>query len=194
MRQRRQALAVLALLPLLVFASAAEEASHPSALVDLLGKTLNFLLLFGGLAFVLAKPVRAFLERLTEEARRALAEASSSKEEAEKRLESIRARLAGLNEEVRGIKAAGEALGQKDRARISDLAAREAEKIRAMAREEIEARAQASRRELRRFAADLAVSLARSRIERRLTPELQTRLIDESIDILGKQHAERNSG
>ena len=194
MRQRRQALAVLALLPLFVFASAAEEASHPSALVDLLGKTLNFLLLFGGLAFVLAKPVRAFLGRLTEEVRRALAEASSSREEAEKRLESIRARLAGLNEEARGIKAAGEALGQKDSARISDLAAREAEKIRALAREEIEARGQASRRELRRYAAELAVSLARSRIERRLTPELQTRLIDESIDILGKQHAERNPG
>jgi len=193
MRQKRQALVVLALLPLFAFASA-EEGSHPSVLSDLLGKTLNFLLLFGGLTYVLAKPARAFLERLTEEVRKTLAEASSSKEEADRKLESIRERLAGLSEEALRIRAAGESSGQKDKARISDLAAREAEKIKAMAREEIEARAQASRRELRSYAAELAVSLARSRIEHRLTPELQTRLIDESIDILGKQHAEPSPG
>jgi len=63
-----------------------------------------------------------------------------------------------------------------------------------MSREEIQARAQAARRELRGFAAELAVSLARTRIERRLTPDLHARLIDESITTLGKRHEESHSG
>jgi F-type H+-transporting ATPase subunit b len=192
MRQKRQALVVLAVLPLFVFA-AAEERSGPSGLMDFLGKTLNFLLLFGGLAFVLVKPIRAFLVARIESVRKTLAQASSSRAEAERQLEGVGARLAGLSEEARRIREGGESLGLKDKVRIADLAAREAEKIKAMAREEIEARALASRRELLRYAAELAVSLARSRIERRLTPELQSRLIDESIDTLGKRHAEPSS-
>lgn len=192
MRQKKHALVVLALLPLFIFASA-EEGTSSSGLMDFLGKALNFLLLFGGLAFVLAKPIRAFIAARVESVRKALAEAASSREEAEKELEEVKARLAGLGDEARRIREAGESLGLKDKARITELAAREAEKIKAMAREEIEARALASRRELRRYAAELAVSLARSRIESRLTPELQNRLIDESIDTLGKQHAEPSS-
>jgi F-type H+-transporting ATPase subunit b len=192
MRKVRQALVVLALLPLFIFASV-EEGSHASGLTDFLGKVLNFVLLFGGLAFVLAKPIRAFLERAVEAARNTMAEAASSKEAAERKLGLIKTRLAGLSEEARKIQEGGESMGQKDKTRISGLAEREAEKLKAMAREEIEARAQASRRELRRYAAELAVAQARSRIERRLTPELQARLIDESIDILGKQNAERSS-
>jgi F-type H+-transporting ATPase subunit b len=192
MRQKRQALVIFALLPLFVFASA-EEGSHVSGLTDFLGKVLNFVLLFGGLAYVLRKPVGAFLERAVESVRNTMAEASSAKEEAERELGSITTRLAGLSEEARKIQESGESMGRKDKSRISELAAREAEKLKAMAREEIEARAQASREELRRYAAELAVSQARSRIERRLTPELQARLIDESIDILGKQNAERSA-
>ena len=193
MRQKRPALIVLALLPLFIMASAEEGGGHTSVLADLLGKILNFVLLFGGLAYVLRKPARAFLERAVESVRNTMAEASSSKEEAERELGSITMRLAGLSEEARKIQESGESIGQKGKSRISELAAGEAEKLRAMAREEIEARAQASREELRRYAAELAVSQARSRIERRLTPELQARLIDESIDILGKQNAERSS-
>lgn len=189
MRQKRQVLVILASLPLFVFAAAA-EGSHPSALTDFLGKSLNFLILFGGLAVLLAKRIRAFLEARVADIRKTIADAASSREGAEKKLESIRKRLSGLAEEARRIRAVGEAEGQKEKIRILELAAREAEKIRAMSREEIEARGQAARRELRRFAAELAVSLARTRIERRLTPGLHTHLIDESIKTLGKRHEE----
>jgi F-type H+-transporting ATPase subunit b len=193
MRQKRQILVILASLPLFVVAAAA-EGSRPSALTDFLGKSLNFLILFGGLAVLLAKPIRAFLEARIADIRKTIADAAASREDAEEKLESMRKRLSGLAEEAGRIRTVGEAEGQKDKLRILGLAAREAEKIRAMSREEIEARGQAARRELRRFAAELAVSLARTRIERRLTPELHTRLIDESITTLGKRHEEPDSG
>jgi F-type H+-transporting ATPase subunit b len=193
MRQKRQILVILASLPLFVVAAAA-EGSRPSALTDFLGKSLNFLILFGGLAVLLDKPIRAFLEARIADIRKTIADAAASREDAEEKLESMRKRLSGLAEEAGRIRTVGEAEGQKDKLRILGLAAREAEKIRAMSREEIEARGQAARRELRRFAAELAVSLARTRIERRLTPELHTRLIDESITTLGKRHEEPDSG
>lgn len=193
MRHPRQALVVISLLPLFIFASA-EEGGHPSVLADLLAKFLNFALLFGGLAVVLAKPLKAFLQQAADLARRTLADAAAGKDEAEKKLGSIKDRLARVGEEARRVEENGTALGRQDQARIAELAAREAEKARAMAREEIESRAQAAERGLRQYAAELAVSLARTRISSRLTPELQARLIDESIDILGKENAERTPG
>jgi F-type H+-transporting ATPase subunit b len=193
MRHKRQALAILALLPLFVFAATAEESGH-SGLTAFLASVLNSLILFGGLAVLLVKPIRAFLEARVADVRKMISDASSSRREAQAKLESIGSRLSGLEEEARRIRAAGDADGQKDKSRILDAAAREAEKIRAMSREEIQARAQAARRELRGFAAELAVSLARTRIERRLTPDLHARLIDESITTLGKRHEESHSG
>lgn len=192
MRHKRHALIVISLLPLFVFASA-EEGGHPSVLADLLAKFLNFALLFGGLALVLAKPLKAFLQQAADIARKALAEAAAGKEEAEQRLGAIRDRLAQVGEEARRIEEGGTDLGRRDKARIAELAAREAEKVKAMAREEIESRAQAAERGLRQYAAELAVSLARRRIDSRLTPELQARLIDESIDILGRENEERSA-
>lgn len=189
---RRRALWVLASVPLFIFAETSGEA-HPSAIADLAGKTLNFLILFGGLAFVLVKPIRAFFAARSMEVRTTMAQAASSRDEAQKKLASIRSRLEGVGEEVRKIHDAGRSQGLKDKETIVALAAREADRIRAMAREEIEARGQASRRELRKYAAELAISIARSRIEGRLTPDVQSRLIDESLDILGREHAERRS-
>jgi F-type H+-transporting ATPase subunit b len=193
MREKRQALAVLALLPLFVFAETGEK-SGPSGLAGFLGMTINFLILFGGLTFLLAKPIRAFLDSRVAEVRRSMDEASAARAAAEERLSSIRRRLSQLAEEAQKIRALGQAEGQKEKSGILEAAAREAEKVRQMTGEEIEARVQAARRELREFAAELAVSLARTRIERRLTPDLHARLIDESIATLGRRHEESHSG
>jgi F-type H+-transporting ATPase subunit b len=193
MRQKRQALVVLALLPLFVFAASGEE-SGSSGLASFLGMTVNFLILFGGLAVLLAKPIRTFLDARVAEVRRSMDEASAARASAEERLSSIEHRLSQLAEETQRIRALGQSGGQKEKAGILEAAAREAEKVRLMAREEIEARIQAARRELREFAAELAVSLAREKIKSRLTPDLHARLIDESIATLGKRHEESHSG
>jgi F-type H+-transporting ATPase subunit b len=193
MRHKRQALILVALLPLLVFA-APGEGSGGSGLASFLGGVLNFFLLFGGLALVGAKPIGAFLAARAADIRRSMEEAAASRAAAEQRLASILERLARVEEEARRIKEAGEAQGRDEHAMILESATREAEKLRAMAREEIEARLQTARRELREYAAELAVALALARIERRLTPEIQARLIDESIDLLGRRNEESRSG
>lgn len=192
MQEKRHVLLILALVPLFLFATAAEEPQR-SALTDFLGKTLNFILLFGGLAYLLVKPVRAFLEARRASIGEAIEQAAGSRKEAEERLESIRIRVTGLEKEVQRIQASGEIQGLKEKERISELSGREAQRIRTYSQQELEARVQGARRELREYAAELVISLAQARIQKRLTPDLHARLIDESIQALGTLHEKSGS-
>ena len=89
--------------------------------------------------------------------------------------------MAGLVKEVRKNKGEGAAAGEREKERVLALARQESEKIRSFAALEIEMLSQSARAELKEHAAEMAVTLARANIERRLTPELHSRLIDESI-------------
>ena len=67
MTARRPLLLVLVVLPLFLGMSA-EEGVHGSATMDFLAKLVNALVLFGGLTFVLRKPIQAMLIRRTADA------------------------------------------------------------------------------------------------------------------------------
>jgi F-type H+-transporting ATPase subunit b len=162
--------------------------------MDYLGKTVNFVLLFGGLGFLLAKPLRAFLENRASGLKAAMEEAEIARKEAQARLAAIRRRLDGLEQEVDQVKKDGELDGRQDRERILEQARRETEKLTAFAGQEIRHQGREAARELRAYAAALAVSQARARIEERLTPELHSRLIDESIGDIGKLNENSHSG
>jgi F0F1-type ATP synthase membrane subunit b/b' len=183
---------ILLLLPLwLGFFS--EEGSHASPLADLLGKTVNFVILFGGLAFVLAKPLRRFLAEMGLSVAETIKDTEKAKQEAEEKLRSLRERMLTLDQEVRKIKNDGEEAGRKEKERTQLLARREAERIRSFTAQEIQALAQGARAEIRERAAEAAVARARANIQRRLTPELHSRLIDESIRSLETLYEEPHS-
>ncbi len=162
------------------------EHGQASGLADFLGKTLNFLILFGGLAFILAKPVKRFLHELIISVEKTMTETERARHEAEKELERVERRLKGLAEEVEKIKLEGEKAGQVEKEKILELARQEAERLRGHARREIERYSQAAKRRLLEHAADLAISLAKVRIEKRMTDELHRRVIERSIQGLGK--------
>lgn len=193
MKRERRAFLIILLVPCFLAFSPAEE-THSSALIDFLAKSLNFLLLFGGLAFLLAKPLRAFLEARASGIRRVIEEARKSREEAEQKLEVIKRKLQKLEEEVAGIKSKGKAEGEQEKERILEKARREAEKIKAFTRQEIEHQVQASIHELKEYAAELATALAKERIAKRLTTDLHSKFIDDSIQRIGKLHEESDSG
>ncbi len=162
------------------------EHGQAFGLADFLGKTLNFLILFGGLAFILAKPVKRFLHELIISVEKTMTETERARHEAEKELERVERRLKGLAEEVEKIKLEGEKAGQVEKEKILELARQEAERLRGHARREIERYSQAAKRRLLEHAADLAISLAKVRIEKRMTDELHRRVIERSIQGLGK--------
>jgi F-type H+-transporting ATPase subunit b len=180
-------------LPLFLGLTSSEE-TQGSALVDFLGKSLNFIILFGGLAFLLAKPLKKFLEELVLSIKKTLQETEGARRAAEEKLAAIKKRLRGLAEEVQKIRKDGEEAGQKEKERILALARQEADQVRSLAQQEIGLHVQEAKRGLREYAADLAISLARARIEKRLTPELHSRFIDESIAGLGNLYEKSDSG
>ena len=87
-----------------------------------------------------------------------------------------------------------EVQAERHRDKIAAQAEAEARRIRQFAEQEIEHQTQVGLRELRAFAAEKAVSLARERIRRRLTPEGQAGLIDKSIERLAELHEKSGSG
>jgi F-type H+-transporting ATPase subunit b len=194
MRGPRPTPALLVLfLPLFLGFASAEE-GHVSPLTDLLGKTINFVILFGGLAFLLAKPLRKLLSEMGLAVKNTIQETAKAKTDAESKLASLLARMERLEQEAGAIKAEGEKEGEREKERILALARKESERIRVFAAQEIEALTRSARAELNAHAAELAVSVARARIERRLTPELHSRLIDESISRLDGLYEEAHSG
>jgi len=192
MKSRKSVAAVLAVLPLLLFMSA-QGSGKPSATTDFLGKVVNFTVLFGGLAFVLRKPLAAILRKKAADVRDSIRLADESNAEASKKRTGSAARLAGIDEDVKRMKAEAEAdaLGAKDR--IAKLADEESARIRQFTAQEIDERRRGGIRELKAYAAEKATAMARERIRKKLTPESQAALIDKSIERLSKLYEKPRS-
>ena len=187
MTSRRPLLLVLLVLTLFLGLSA-EEGGHSSATKDFLGKVVNSLVLFGGLAFVLRKPVKAMLAKRTADVGESIHLAEAGRSEAEARAGMSKAKLAGLATEVDKLKAEAEVEGRRETERIAKAAAHEAERLKKFTRQELDEQVRRGVGELKAYAAGRAAAVARERIRRRLTPDAQSALIDKSIDRLSKLH------
>jgi F-type H+-transporting ATPase subunit b len=184
---RRAAAAVLLVLPLLLFMST-EEGGKTSATMDFIGKTVNFLILFGGLAFLLRKPLAAMLAKRSAGIQETIRLADAGKADAERKHGDSEARLYELEDEVRRMMATAEGVAQGERERIAQLAAEEARRVRRFAEQEIDEQLRTAKQGLRAYAAEAATALARERIRRRLTPADQAALIERSIDRISTLH------
>ena len=185
MISRKSVLLVLFALPLLIFMSA-EEGGRVSATMDFLGKLVNFLILFGGLAFVLRKPLKAMLAKRTVDIGESIRDAEGARAEAETKAGKSRDKMAGLEGEVRQLKIAAQEESRRETERIARTAAEEAERLKKFTRQELEEQVRRGVHELRTYTAARATDLARERIRKRLTPELQAALIEKSIDRLSR--------
>jgi F-type H+-transporting ATPase subunit b len=143
----------------------------------LIPRTVNLLIFLAVMFFILRKPLtQAFQNRrgeIIEELKRAKAE----KEEAEKRLREIDARLARLDEEVAEIRANAEREAKAEFERLIKQAQDEAERIKAMAEREIEGASKAAHLQLKEFVAAKSVELAENMIRKEIKPEDDDRLI-----------------
>lgn len=182
------------LLPLVLGFSSGEETHHGSPLVEMLGKTVNFLILFGGLGFLLAKPIRKLLEEAGRAVGLTIQKTEDAKKDAVQKLAALQDKMAGLESEVRKIREDGEEAGRREKERLLATARQEVDRIKSLADLEIRTHAEAAQAELREYAAELAVSLAEENIKRRMTPELHARLIDRSIRQLDRLHEKASSG
>lgn len=147
-------------------------------------KWANFVLLAGGLGYLLRKNLPPFFRSRTEEIQKGITEAAALKKDAdarlarmESRLQKLDAELAALRETAKAeITAEGERLQAETRAALT--------KVQSNAEQEIAAATRAASASLRAEAADLAVKLAAGRIQARMTPETQAELVSRFVGTL----------
>ena len=142
-----------------------------------LAKSVNLIIFFGLLAYLLRKPVAEFFQTRFAEIRATLDRAAREKEAATAKLQELDARMQRLDAEMAEIRAQSEHESAAESERIAAAAQADAEKLRLVAQREINSAKQSALVELRQFAAAQSVELAEQLIRRELTPEDDARLV-----------------
>ncbi len=158
-----------------------EQDPHHGSPLSVVWKWGNFILLFGGLAWYLRRPLREFLQTRARGIEEGLASGKRAQEEAEAKMSAIETRLARMDEEIDGLKRQAARESEEERQRIIDSSQAEAERFVAMARREIEGMQRTARIKLKAEVARLAVDLAEERLQRDLEPSQDQRIISRFV-------------
>jgi F-type H+-transporting ATPase subunit b len=158
-----------------------EEASEPPAEGEHgkleLWKWANFVVLAGGLGYLINKNAGPFFAGRSEQIRQEMQEAQEARRQSEARAAEVDRRLASLEGEIAALRAESQQEAQAESERLTRHTAAEMAKIQAHADQEIASAGKAARMELKRYTAHLAVTLAEQRLQARMTPETQDRLM-----------------
>ena len=154
------------------------EEAHEVDWLQPIGKTVNFAILAGVLIYFARAPISRYLTGRGETIRRDLTDAAALRQSAESQLQAVRSRLAELPGELAALEAGGREELAHEQARMTEVTAREREKMLESTRREIDIQQRLARRQLIEHTADLAMGLARRRIEASITDEDQARLVD----------------
>ncbi len=151
---------------------------------------LNFAVMAGVILFVAGKYLPKTFRTNREQIRGQLVEARIATEHAKEQLDEIEKRLAKLDEEVAAIRRQAEKESVDDEARIKASIAAERDRIVAASTRDIAAAANTAQRELKRFAAELAMDRAAQRLE--LTADDDRALVQEFSQSLGARNGGKN--
>jgi F-type H+-transporting ATPase subunit b len=139
----------------------------------------NFAIIFFGIGIPLARFLPKHLKKRKQVLSENLENARKTTADASARLGAVEAQLAHLDEEIAKIRAQVEEESKQDEVRIKAAIEEESARIVASAEQEINVAATQARRELRHFAADLAIEQAVRQLE--LSPETDRALIAEFV-------------
>lgn len=140
---------------------------------------INFAIIFFGIAIPLTRTMPKVLRRRREDLSHNLSEARKATEDANARLSAVEAKLAGLDAEIAQFRAQVEEESKGDEARIKASIEEEKARILSGADQELSQATAQAQRNLRLFAAELAVEQASKQLT--LTPEADRALIAEFI-------------
>jgi F-type H+-transporting ATPase subunit b len=145
---------------------------------------LNFAIVFLAIYFGLKKVMPKMLKDRGDRIEKQLVEARAATEDANRRMQAVEERLAKLDDEIIAMQQQSERDMQAEEERFRATLETEKTRIIESTEQEVAAAGAAARRDLKRFAADLAVSAAEQRLQ-------MTASLDE--EILG-QFAHRLAG
>lgn len=125
---------------------------------------LNFAVIALAVIWISRSKLPGVFRNRTQSIQKAMEDARKASEDANRRLSGIEARLARLDSEIESMRATAEQEAAAEEARIHAAAEEDTRKIVESAEQEIAAAAKLARRELKAYAAELAVSMARQQI------------------------------
>jgi F-type H+-transporting ATPase subunit b len=165
--------------------AAKEETREPSAAL----KWGNFIVLAAGLGYLIGKNVPALYRKRTDEIQKDITEAQAIKKDAETRAAAVDARVRALGVEMDRLRTQSKAEMQQEAERIRQETAQEIARLDAKAAQEIEAAGKLARRDLKEYAAKLALELAEQRIRTSATPATESGMVDAFVADLGHRES-----
>jgi F-type H+-transporting ATPase subunit b len=130
-----------------------------------LAVVINFAMIAIGVVYFSRLHLPAMFRNRTESIRKAMDEAKAASDDAKTRLAAIESRLSRLDSDIAAMRSKAEQDGAAEEARIRAAAEDDKQKIVEAAAQEIDVAAKSARRDLAAYAADLAVNMARQRIQ-----------------------------
>jgi F-type H+-transporting ATPase subunit b len=137
----------------------------------------NFVLLVGGLGYLIGKYGGAFFAKRSLQIRKDMWDAEEARKAAERRAVEVDARLANLEAEIAALRAESQKEAAAEQQRIRQQTAADMARIRAQAEQEIAAAGKAARMDLKRYSAELAIGLAEQKLRARVHPSTQESLV-----------------
>jgi F0F1-type ATP synthase membrane subunit b/b' len=159
----------------LSFAAGAEGGEGDGNL--LMWKWANFLVLAGGLGYLMAKTLPGLFAERSQSIVKDMTDSEKIRKDAEARAAEVDRRLAGLEAEIAALRTDSKKESEAETERLARHTAAEIAKIRAHSEQEIVAAGKAARLDLKRYAAELAVDLAEKKIRARMTPAIEDGLV-----------------
>jgi F0F1-type ATP synthase membrane subunit b/b' len=167
---------------------AQEQVEEPISKDEMLvWKWANFVILAAGAGYLLGKHMPAFFKNRTANIQKDITEAQQQKVAAEQRAAEMDARLSTLGADIEKFRAQSKIEMEQEAVRIRQETAHQIEKLQKQAEQEIESAGNLATRELREYAAKLALDLAEQRIRTRLDQATEAGLVDDFTRDLQQQ-------
>jgi len=175
----------LTAIPALAAEASAEDPAASTA--GLIFRWLNFILVFCGIGYLIAKRGGAFFRANAKAIAASITEAQAAKAEADRELREVETKIARLDQEVAELREAArrDSAAEAERLRASGRA--EIAKISQAARGELAASERAAHQELRALAASMAVERAGTLLSSRMNGEIRARIFRAFLGELGRR-------
>jgi len=176
---------ILTAFPALAGEASLEDPAAASA--GLIFRWLNFILVFGGIGYLIAKRGGAFFRANAKAIAASITEAQAAKAEADRELREVETKIARLDQEVAELREAARRDSAAEAERLRASGRTEIEKISQAARGELAASERAAQQELRALAASMAVERAGTLLSSRMNGEIRARIFRAFLGELGRR-------
>lgn len=146
----------------------------------------NFIIFIGILYYFLNQPIRDYLTTRDATIRKDLVEAAELRSAATAQLAAIEQKLQALPGELAKLRTRGAEEIKAEEARIAAQASADRDRLLEQTRREIDLQVRLAKKAILEHAANLSVQLATERIQKEITPEDQSRLVDRYLDQMKK--------